>query len=235
MCEDLRFSLDGMNDKVQGTSAAATPQETGDEPVQRPLATTTPSRLCWTRRQLLTTPVLTSSLRRRRTMPEMQSKFWRQPKVVLNQGGESWKQELNKDPTCEKVLKRAEKTLFGRTNRGCQKRIMVAQSAATSAIAASSTVAGSYHKDWKEFGKDILLQEELAHMISKVTLLEAKLMRNVLQKASLTQRHLNIVSEMECCNGLDGKLDKDSLVHQTLKVTVAQFLKQSKCFVQITA
>ena len=54
---------------------------------------------------------------------------------------------------------------------------MVAQSAATSAIAASSTVAGSYHKDWKEFGKDVLLQEELAHMISKVTLLEAKLMR----------------------------------------------------------
>ena len=44
MCEDLRFSLDGMNDKVPGTSAAATPQETGDEPVQRPLATTTPSR-----------------------------------------------------------------------------------------------------------------------------------------------------------------------------------------------
>ena len=50
---------------------------------------------------------------------------------------------------------------------------MIAQSAATSAIAASSTVAGSYHKDWKEFGKDILSQEELAHMISMVTLLEA--------------------------------------------------------------
>ena len=150
--ENVRSSKTGMSDKVPGKPAAATAQETGDEVCQQKHGTTTPSRCCWNRRQLLATPLLTSSWRTRCAKLRMQSRLWWHPKVVARwrilEARARQRRHLREGP------------------RACRKDpvgqniswMPEADHAAKWAIAVSSMVADSHQKNWKELGKDIMQQ-----------------------------------------------------------------------------